>query len=154
MLDSGLAALYGVETKNLNKAVRRNINRFPDDFMFQLSEKEGENLRFQIGTSSLGKNGSGYGGKRYLPLVFTEQGVAMLSSVLRSERAALVNIEIMRAFVKLREFLLTNRELAQKLTKLERKYDSQFKEVFEAIHALMTLPDPPLKRIGIVNDDT
>ena len=111
MLDSDLAELYGVETFNLNKAVKRNIDRFPDDFMFQLSQEEAESLRFQIGMSKV----SGRGGRRYLPYAFTEQGVAMLSSVLNSKRAVQVNIAIMRAFVKLRELLATHKDLAQKL---------------------------------------
>lgn len=138
MLDSDLAKLYGVETKNLNKAVSRNRNRFPADFMFQVTEKEEESLRFQIGTSKIT---AGRGGRRYLPMVFTEQGVAMLSSVLRSEQATLVNIEIMRAFVKLREFLLTNQELARKLSELEKRYDASFREVFIAIRNLMNPPE-------------
>ena len=103
MLDVDLAALYAVETKTLNRAVRRNEIRFPEDFMFQLTDKEAEFLRYQIGTSKNEEKVDGRGGRRYLPLFFTEQGVAMLSGVLRSEKAALVNIEIMRAFVKLRE---------------------------------------------------
>src|SRR5438105_4240243 len=110
MIDRDLAALYGVETKNLNKAVRRNLDRFPSDFMFQLTAEETKNLKFQIGTSS-----SGYGGRRYLPYVFTEQGVAMLSSVLRSRQAVQVNVAIMRAFVRLRETLALHKDLARKL---------------------------------------
>jgi len=149
MLDVDLAVLYGVETKALNRSVRRNQIRFPPDFMFQLTENEGEFLRCQIGTSKTSQSKDPRGGRRYLPLVFTEQGVAMLSSVLRSEKAALVNIEIMRAFVKLREFLLTNQELARKLAELESKYDVQFKAVFDAIRQLMMPPDPPRRRIGI-----
>ena len=146
MLDFDLAALYEVETKTLNRAVRRNKIRFPEDFMFQLTEQEAEFLRYQIGTSKT----DGRGGRRYLPLVFTEQGVAMLSSVLRGQKAALVNIEIMRAFVKLRFFILTNKDLARKLYDLERKYDAQFKAVFDAIRELMTPPpEPPRRRIGI-----
>ena len=146
MVDTDLAALYDVETKSLNRAVRRNKNRFPEDFMFQLTEEEAKFLRYQIGTS---KNES-RGGRRYLPLVFTEQGVAMLSSVLRGEKAALVNIEIMRAFVKIRSFLLTNKDLARRLFELENKYDAQFKTVFDAIRELMTPPsEPPRRRIGI-----
>ncbi len=119
MLDADLAILYEVETKNLNKAVRRNLNRFPDDFMFQLTIEEYEILKFQIGTSRSETKAKSWGGRRKLPLAFSEQGVAMLSSILRSERAALVNIEIMRAFVQLREFLLSNKELAQKLAGLD-----------------------------------
>jgi hypothetical protein len=150
MLDVDLAALYQVETKALNRAVRRNKIRFPEDFMFQLTENEVENLRCQIGTSRLGLKNESWGGRRHPPLVFTEQGVAMLSSVLRGERAALVNIEIMRAFVNLRAFLLSNKDLARKLFELENKYDAQFKEVFAAIRELMTPPpEPPRRRLGI-----
>ena len=114
MLDRDLASLYDVETKVLNRAVKRNLKRFPLDFMFQLTAEEAENLRCQIGTSSLR-----HGGRRYFPYVFTEQGVAMLSTVLNSERAVLVNIEIMRAFVKLRQMLTSNTELARRLDELE-----------------------------------
>lgn len=146
MFDVDLAVLYGVETKALNRAVRRNLNRFPSDFMFQLTPEEFEILRYQIGTSNRG-------GRRYLPLVFTEQGVAMLSSVLRSERAVMVNIEVMRTFVKLREILLTNRDLAQKLSKLEKKYDSQFKAVFDAIRELMIPPEPKRRKMGFHADE-
>ncbi len=137
MLDSDLADLYGVSTKSLNLATRRNKERFPEDFMFQLSIKETENLRFQFETSSLAKN---YGGRRYLPYVFTQEGVAMLSGVLRSERAVQVNIIIMRAFVRLRELLSSHKELATKLEALEQKYDKKFSVVFEAIKLLMTEP--------------
>ena len=126
MLDRDLASLYDVETKVLNRAVKRNLKRFPLDFMFQLTAEEAENLRCQIGTSSLR-----HGGRRYFPYVFTEQGVAMLSTVLNSERAVLVNIEIMRAFVKLRQMLASNVELSHRLEELERKYDKQFRVVFE-----------------------
>ena len=150
MLDVDLANLYGVETGALNRAVRRNQFRFPGDFMFQLTETEEEFLRCQIGISSL--PGNKHGGRRYLPLVFTEQGVAMLSSVLRSEKATLVNIEIMRAFVKLRKFLLTNQDLAQKLNDLEKKYDTRFREVFEAIKSLMNPPEIKKRKIGIRSD--
>ena len=136
MLDSDLAELYGVSTKRLNEQVRRNTRRFPVDFMFQLTPQEANALRSQIATS---KNGRG--GRRYLPMVFIEQGVAMLSSILNSERAIHVNIAIMRAFVKLREMLATNRPLAEKLEKMEKKYDTQFKIVFEIISRLM---NPPL----------
>lgn len=146
MLDSDLAALYGVETGALNRAVKRNKIRFPEDFMFQLSEVESESLRCQFGISN---DQEGRGGRRYLPLVFTEQGVAMLSSVLKSKKAALVNIEIMRAFVKLREFLLTNQELARKLNELEKKYDARFSEVFDAIHNLMKPVEITQRKIGI-----
>ena len=142
ILDKDLAALYGVSTKNLNKAVSRNLDRFPDDFMFQLDLQEVINLKFQFGTSS-------WGGTRKLPRAFTEQGVAMLSSVLKSKRVVQVNIEIMRAFVKLRELLASHKDLALKLTEMEKKYDSQFKVVFDAIRELMTPIEPPPKpRIG------
>jgi len=133
MLDSDSAKLYGVKTKNLNKAVKRNVERFPEDFMFQLSKEETENLRFQIGTSKRG-------GRRYLPYVFTQEGVAMLSSVLNSPRAIHVNIQIMRAFVQLRRMILTNRDLRRKIEKMERKYDRQFAIVFEAIKQLLEPP--------------
>jgi hypothetical protein len=133
MFDFHLAELYGVETKALKRAVLRNSERFPDDFMFKLDREELTNLRYQFGTSS-----SGHGGLRYHPLAFTEQGVAMLSSVLGSPRAVQVNIAIVRAFVKLRQLLSTHVELARKLAALERKYDEQFKVVFDAIRALMS----------------
>ena len=142
MLDSDLADLYQVETKVLNRAVKRNINRFPLDFMFQLEAEEASALRFQFGTSKT------RGGRRYRPFVFTEQGVAMLSSVLNSERAVLVNITIMRAFVKLRQMLASNAELARRLNQLEGKYDRQFKVVFDAIRQLMTSPPAKTKPIG------
>ncbi|MEK6599813.1 MAG: ORF6N domain-containing protein [Deltaproteobacteria bacterium] len=144
MLDANLAELYEVETKMLVRAVKRNADRFPSDFMFQLDKEEFENLRFQFGTSKL------WGGRRYPPYVFTEQGVAMLSSVLNSKRAIQVNIAIMRAFVKLREMLATNKDLARKIHEMEKKYDSQFKVVFDAIHQLMTPPEPKHKRIGFL----
>ena len=142
MLDSDLAALYGVETKYLVKAVKRNLSRFPADFTFQLDKGEFENLRFNSGTSSQ------WGGRRYLPFAFTEQGVAMLSSVLNSDRAIEVNIQIMRAFVKLREMIASHKNLARKLDTLEKKYDDNFKVVFEAIRSLMTTPEKPKKKIG------
>ena len=147
ILDADLAKMYGVPTKSLNLAVKRNGDRFPDDFMFQLTAEEADALRFQIETSKPAR-----GGRRYLPYAFTEQGVAMLSSVLRSTRAVQVNIAIMRAFVRLRELLSTHADLARKLAAMERKYDSQFKVVFDAIRQLMTPPppppDPPRPRIG------
>ncbi len=143
MLDCDLAELYAVETSNLNKAVKRNLDRFPEDFMFQLTREEWDALRFQIGTS----NKTARGGRRYFPYAFTEQGVAMLSSVLRSKRAVKVNIEIMRAFVRLRQLMATHADLARKLADLERKYDKQFQVVFEAIRQLMTPPDPPRRPI-------
>ena len=139
MLDADLARLYEVFTKRLNEQARRNSRRFPSDFMFQLTKEEYEILRSQFATSS-------WGGRRYLPFAFTEQGVAMLSSVLESERAVLVNVEIMRTFVRLREILATHKDLARKLEELEKKYDEQFAVVFEAIRELMTPPEPPPKR--------
>jgi hypothetical protein len=158
MLDYDLAALYGVDTGVLNRAVKRNRERFPQDFMFQLDPDEWERLRCQIGISNK-HAGSGLrfqsetsksrrGGRRYLPYAFTEQGVAMLSSVLRSPRAVQVNIAIMRTFVRLREMLLSNADLARKLSDLEKKYDTQFKVVFDAIRELMTPPETPKRQIG------
>jgi hypothetical protein len=157
MLDSDLAELYGVATKVLIQAVKRNQERFPEDFTFQLSSEEFELLRRQSGTSSLRSQfvtsnpnaestRRARGGRRYAPYVFTEQGVAMLSSVLHSARAIHVNIGIMRAFVQLRQMLASNTELARKLATLERKYDAQFKIVFDAIRELMTPPEPKKKR--------
>ncbi|MDP3794687.1 MAG: ORF6N domain-containing protein [bacterium] len=144
MLDSDLAELYGVPTRRLNEQVRRNSSRFPRDFMFQLTTEETTALRSQIATSKTGR-----GGRRYAPLVFTEHGVAMLSSVLNSERAIQVNIAIMRAFVQLREMLATHKDLARKLAALERTYDAQFKVVFDAIRELMAPPPAPRRqRIG------
>jgi hypothetical protein len=134
MLDSDLAELYDVATKNLNKAVRRNIERFPPDFMFQLTDQEVTNLRFQIGTSNGGR-----GGSRYLPLAFTEQGVAMLSSVLNSPRAIATNIEIMRAFMHMREMLSSNKAMHAELEKLERKvasHDQAIVGIFKTLHQL------------------
>jgi len=142
MLSTHLAELYGVESRILVQAVKRNIDRFPEDFMFQLSDGEFENLKSQFVISSWG------GMRRAKPYAFTEQGVAMLSSVLRSKRAVQVNIEIMRSFVKLREILATHKDLDRKLTELERKYDDQFKVVFEAIRQLMAPPDKKVKKIG------
>lgn len=142
MLDEALAALYEVEVKVLNQAVKRNIERFPADFMFQLTAEEVALLRSQFVTLKTGRGQH----RKYLPYAFTEQGVAMLSSVLRSERAILVNIEIVRAFVRLRQMLASNAELARKLEALERKYDAQFKVVFDAIRELMTPPEPKRKR--------
>jgi hypothetical protein len=143
MLDSELAALYEVPVKALNQAVKRNLDRFPEDFMFQLSQEEATSLRSQSVTSKAGR-----GGRRTEPYAFTEQGVAMLSSVLHSQRAVHVNIEIMRAFVRLRQMLQQNAELARKLAALERKYDGQFKVVFEAIRDLMTPAPKEKPRIG------
>jgi hypothetical protein len=157
LIDSDLAELYGVETKMINRAVQRNIERFPADFMFQLTSEEAATLlRCQIGTSNprsrvkpskandilksqivTSNDNDGRGGRRYLPYAFTEQGVAMLSSVLRSPRAVQVNIGIMRAFVRLRQLIAGHAELSKKLRALEKKYDEQFKVVFEAIRELM-----------------
>lgn len=142
MLDSHLAELYGVSTGNLNKAIARNLDRFPNDFMFQLSTKEHQIIRFQIGSLRWGKH------SKYLPHVFTEQGVAMLSSVLRSRRAVHVNIGIMRAFVKLRRLIASYPGLARRLDELESKYDAQFKEVFDAIRSLMLSSREPRRSIG------
>ena len=142
LLDRDLALLYGVDTKVLNQAVRRNIHRFPDDFMFQLTEIEDKLLKSQFVTSNIGR-----GGRRKLPLVFTEYGVAMLSSVLKSEQAIQVNIEIMRTFGRLREFLNSNKEVARKLALLESKYDRQFKAVFDAIREIVSQHAVPRKRI-------
>lgn len=138
MLDSDLAALYEVPTKALNQAVRRNLDRFPKDFMFPLSAAEADSLRSQTVTS----NRAARGGRRHLPLVFTEQGVAMLSSVLRSARAVKVNIGIMRTFVRLRQLLASHADLERRLAELERKYDRRFKAVFQAIRELMDQPEP------------
>jgi ORF6N domain-containing protein len=145
LIDSDLATLYGVTTGNLNKAVKRNVDRFPSDFTFQLEPEELANLKFQFGIPSWG------GRRRSRPYVFTEQGIAMLSSVLNSERAVKVNIAIMRAFVKLRRMLDTNRELAQKFSELERrvgKHDEEIVEILEAIRQLMTPPEKPPREIG------
>ena len=146
MLDSDLAELYGVSTKALVQAANRNKDRFPQDFMFQLSAQEFKSLRSQIVTSKTGR-----GGRRYAPYAFTEQGVAMLSSVLRSKRAVIVNIQIMRAFVKLREILATHKELARKLAQLEKRiegHDEEITAIFEAIRQLMEPPDKASKKIG------
>jgi len=144
ILDRDLAELYGVETKVLKQAVRRNLKRFPDDFMFVLSKQEFTNWRSQFVTSS----SSQWGGTRYPPMAFTEQGIAMLSSVINSEMAIEVNIQIMRAFVKLREMLATHKDLSRKLESLERKSDEQFRVVFDAIRALMTEEEKPERKIG------
>jgi len=144
MLDGDLATLYQVPTGHLNRAVKRNSDRFPSDFMFQLNAEDARNLKCQSGISS-------WGGRRGLPYAFTEQGVAMLSSVLRSERAVKVNIAIMRAFVKLRETLETNRELARKFAELERhvgKHDEEIAAIIDAIRQLMASPEKPRREIG------
>lgn len=143
MLDSDLARLYGVATKNLNKAVKRNAARFPADFMFRLSPKELQGLRFQSGTSN-----SKRGGRRYSPSVFTEQGVAMLSSVLRSSRAVQVNIAIIRTFVRLRELLATHEQLRRKIEAMEKKYDARFQAVFATIRQMLATPLPARRSIG------
>jgi len=162
MLDKDLADLYGVETKVLNQAVKRNLERFPADFMFQLNKQEAEiwksqieisNLRHQIGTSSLRsqivtlKNGRGQHIK-YLPYVFTEQGVAMLSSVLNSKRAIQVNIQIIRTFTQLRELLMTNKELRIKIENMEKKYDTKLKRVFDVLKQLLMQENKPKNQIG------
>ena len=146
MLDVDLAQLYGVTSGRLNEAVKRNRDRFPIDFMFQLTKPEFENLKSHIAISS-----SGWGGRRHPPFAFTEQGVAMLSSVLKSRRAVQVNITIMRTFVQLRELAATHKELATKLTELERKvagHDGHIRSLFEAIRQLMNEPTSPDRRIG------
>ena len=157
MFDSDLARLYGVTTKALNQAVARNKTRFPNDFAFRLTGSEFDGLRSQIVTSSpredrlrsqIVTSKSGRGGRRYRPYAFTEQGVAMLSSVLRSARAVEVNIAIMRTFVQLRRLMDTNRDLARKIEALENKYDEQFAEVFAAIKELVAPPTEPKRRIG------
>jgi hypothetical protein len=158
MLDADLALLYGVEARSLNQAVARNRQRFPADFMFQLSAAEYESIRSQLVTTLGGRKPESsqtvmssrkHRGRRYRPYAFTEQGVAMLSSVLRSPRAVQVNIAIMRAFVRLREMLMSNADLSRKLLALENKYDAQFRIVFDAIRELMDGPPlPPKPRIG------
>ena len=141
MIDQDLAVLYSVETKILIQAVKRNIKRFPEDFMFQLTKTEFINLRSQIVTSS-------WGGRRYSPYAFTEQGVAMLSSVLNSERAIQVNIQIIRTFTQLRELLSTHKDLREKIENMEKKYDKQLREIFEAIKYLLTEETKPKEPIG------
>ncbi len=145
MLDRDLAALYGVETGNLNKAVQRNLDRFPADFMFQLTAEEAEALSFHFGSIKRGQH------FKYLPRVFTQEGVAMLSSVLRSPRAVQVNIAIMRVFVRLREALALHKEIAHKLAELEPKaegHDSSIRTLFDAIRELAALPVKPRREIG------
>lgn len=159
MLDSDLAALYGVETKNLNKAVKRNIERFPQNFMFQLTEQEWKDLRFQIGTSNK------VGGRRYFPYAFTEQGVAMLSSVLKSKQAIQINIQIMNTFVQIRQFAIENKELSHRLKELEQQFlkhcenntheteetMQHLAKIYEAIGLLMDRTKP--NKIGFITDD-
>lgn len=146
MLSSDLAVLYDVEPRTLVQAVKRNIERFPDDFIYQLTVEEFENLKSQIVISS-------WGGSRSLPYAFTEQGIAMLSSVLRSSSAIQMNISIIREFVALRRYLISHHELATRISSLEEKYDKQFRTVFDAIRAFVTIPEKPRRRIGIVIDD-
>jgi len=149
MLDSDLAQLYGGKTSELNKAVSRNKERFPQDFMFKLSSEEAANLRFQSGISS-------WGGRRYLPNAFTEQGVAMLSGVLRSKRAVRANVAIMRTFIKLRQMLSTNKDLAARLDELGRKsqtHDVQIRSIFQAIQEILDPPERPKHRIGFRVED-
>jgi phage regulator Rha-like protein len=143
MLDSDLAELYGVETKVLNQAVKRNTGRFPSDFCFRLTAQEANRLRSQFVTSNIGR-----GGRRYLPYAFTEHGALMLANVLNSERAAQTSVQVVRAFVRLRQMLSSNVELARKLAALENKYDAQFKVVFDAIRQLMSPPEPKRREIG------
>ncbi len=151
LLDVDLAVLYGVPTKVLLQAVRRNKERFPSDFLFQIAAQEIATLRSQIVTS---KSGDPRGGRRYLPYAFTQEGVAMLSGVLRSARAVAVNVEIMRAFVRLRRLALSVDELAKKIEALEENYDERFRIVFAAIKELMTPPEPPSRRrIGFAQTD-
>ncbi|HEU4420714.1 MAG TPA: ORF6N domain-containing protein [Planctomycetota bacterium] len=149
MLDEDLASLYGVAVRILNQAVRRNIDRFPGDFMFQLTTEEVALLRSQIVILETGRGRH----RKYMPFAFTEHGVAMLSSVLRSPRAVQVNIEIMRAFVRLRQMMASNVELARRLADLEKKYDARFRVVFEAIRQLVTPPRPKTGRIGFRREE-
>ena len=142
MLDNDLAMLYNVETKQLKRAVNRNFERFPDDFMFKLTSEEYKVLRCQTGTLKRGRHA------KYLPYAFSEQGIAMLSSVLNSKRAILVNIQIIRTFTKLRKLLMSHEDLKRKIIAMEEKYDSQFKIVFDAIRELLTPPEKPKRRIG------
>lgn len=146
MLDSDLAELYGVSTKRLNQQVKRNSDRFPEDFMFQLSAEEFANLRSQFATAS-------WGGRRTPPYAFTEHGAVMLASVLNSPVAVRASIEVVRAFVRLRQMLASHEDLARKLAVLEKKYDAQFKVVFDAIRQLMTPPTPQQRRIGFQKKD-
>ena len=146
MLDFDLTELYGVTTGNLNKAVTRNIDRFPEDFAFRLTREEYKSLRFQFGSLKRGQH------SKYMPRAFTEQGVAMLSSVLKSKRAAQVNVQIMRAFVRMRQLLASHKGLMEKILAMEKKYDKQFKAVFQAIYQLMEEEEKPKKQIGFRSD--
>ena len=148
MLDTHLAELYGVPTFRFNEQVRRNMKRFPQDFMFQLTVEEANFLRSQIAILKPGRGKH----RKYLPYVFTEQGVAMLSGILNSDRAVRVNIEIMRAFVRLRQILSSHKDLARKLEALEKKYDSQFKVVFDAIRQLMVPAPSKNRKIGFLRE--
>lgn len=143
MLDPDLAQLYGAETRVLIQAVKRKISRFPEEFMFQLTKKEHESLRSQSVISKKGR-----GGRRYPPYAFTQEGVAMLSSVLNSERAIHVNVQIMKTFIKLREMLSSHDQLRKKIESMEKKYDAQFKAVFAVIKELLEPPEKPIKKIG------
>ena len=145
MLDSDLAELYDVPTRRLNEQVKRNLNRFPEDFMFQLTREEYQNLRSQFATSS---DDSSHGGRRYAPLVFTEHGALMAASVLKSKRAVEVSIYVVRAFVQLRQMLATHKDLKKKIEKMESKYDEQFQVVFEAIRHLLEEDEKPKRKIG------
>jgi hypothetical protein len=145
MLDSDLAELYGVTTKRLNEQVRRNAERFPDDFVFRLSSEETDILRSQNATSSLK-----HGGRRYLPFVFTEHGALMAASVLNTPRAIEVSLYVVRAFVKLREMIASHKDISRRLNDLEKKYDGQFRVVFDAIRALVAEPKPKEKKIGFL----
>ncbi|MFN8281798.1 MAG: ORF6N domain-containing protein [Chitinophagales bacterium] len=150
MFDSDLAELYQIQTKVLNQAVKRNIHRFPKDFMFQLTEKEYiTHLKSQIVTSSVNKLSSNWGGKRKLPYVFTEHGTVMLASVVNSAIAIEVSIQVVRIFIKLRQLLESNKELTDKISKLEEKYDEQFAVVFDAIKQLITQDEAPIERTPI-----
>ncbi len=159
MLDKDLAEMYGVETKQLKRQVKRNADRFPKDFMFVLTQKEFENLRSQIGTSSLPNGKAGWGGTRYAPMAFTEQGVAMLSSVLNSKTAIEVNIRIIRVFTKLREYALTHKEILLQLAKLEKEVKGNSKDIENIFLVLKELiekqqkPIAPRNRIGFKRDD-
>ena len=146
MLDADLARIYGVSTKRLNEQVRRNLDRFPDDFTFQLDEAEDTNLRLQLASSNK------YGGRRTRPYVFTEHGALMLASILNSPIAVGASIQVVRAFISLRQMLASHVELARKLDSLERKYDYQFKVVFDAIRELTLIPEKTRKSIGIKQD--
>jgi phage regulator Rha-like protein len=148
MLDRDLAALYGVTIKRLNEQVRRNLKRFPRDVMYQLNQEEFDSLRSHFATIKTGRGKH----RKYLPYAFTEQGIAMLSSVLNSDRAIEVNIQIMRAFVKLREMIISHKDLARKLNELEKKYDGQFQIVFEAIRQIIEVEDKPKRKIGYVSE--